>query len=226
MARPNELANGVINKAVAVSSHEVDRFVESVRRRNPRLSPAELIDALGRSYTGLVATSGGAAGGVAAAPGVGTGVAVAASVADVGSFTVSSAVYILGVASIHGIAVEDLERRRALILGMLAGAGGSESILRVAERTGQHWGRQITSAVPMTTIRQINKILGRNFVTKYGTKQGIVVIGKLAPFGIGAGIGAGANALFARVVVKSTAKAFGPPPPAFLGTTTPLDRHQ
>ena len=67
----------------------------------------------------------------------------------------------------------------------------------------------------MTTIRQINKILGKNFVTKYGTKQGIVVVGKLAPFGIAAGIGASANALFARGVVRSTTKAFGPPPPSF-----------
>lgn len=220
MAGPNDLALRAINKAVAVSSHEVDRFVESVRRRNPSMSPSELITALSKSYTGLVATTGGAAGGVAAAPGLGTGAAAAAAIADVGGFTVSTSVYILGVASVHGIAVEDLERRRALVLGILAGAGGSESILKVAERTGQHWGRQVTGAVPLTSIRQINKVLGRNFVTKYGTKQGIVVIGKLAPFGIGAGIGAGANALFARGVVKSTKKAFGPPPDEFPASTS------
>ena len=93
MARANELALKAINKAVAVSSQEVDRFVESVRRRNPAMSPAELIDALGKSYTGLVATSGGVAGGVAAAPGIGTGVAAAASVADIGGFTVERGIH-------------------------------------------------------------------------------------------------------------------------------------
>jgi len=68
MAGSNEVALRAINKAAAVStSHEVDRFVESVRRRNPSMSPVELINALSKSYTGLVATTGGAAGGVTAA---------------------------------------------------------------------------------------------------------------------------------------------------------------
>jgi hypothetical protein len=43
-------------------------------------------------------------------------------------------------------------------------------------------------------LQQINRILGRNFVTKYGTKQGILVLGRVAPFGIGAGLGAAGNA--------------------------------
>ncbi|MFI7517479.1 hypothetical protein ACIBVK_28680 [Micromonospora echinofusca] len=39
--------------------------------------------------------------------------------------------------------------------------------------------------------------LGRNFITKYGAKQGILVLGQAAPFGIGAVIGGGANAALA-----------------------------
>ncbi len=35
----------------------------------------------------------------------------------------------------------------------------------------------------MATLRQINSVLGKNFVTKYGTKQGIIVLGRVAPFG-------------------------------------------
>jgi hypothetical protein len=70
----------------------------------------------------------------------------------------------------------------------------------------------LTEAIPTSTITKVNKVLGRWFVTKYGTKQGIVVIGRLAPFGIGAGIGGAGNALFGRTVVAGARRAFGPPP--------------
>ncbi|BCL17345.1 hypothetical protein GCM10017556_50840 [Micromonospora sagamiensis] len=55
-------------------------------------------------------------------------------------------------------------------------------------------------------------VLGRNFITKYGTKQGIIVLGRVAPFGIGAVIGGGANAALATLTVKAGRRAFGPPP--------------
>jgi len=57
----------------------------------------------------------------------------------------------------------------------MLGETGSATIARVAERTGQPWGRQVVAKVPVETLRQINRTLGRNFVTKYGTKQGITV---------------------------------------------------
>ncbi|WP_308354488.1 hypothetical protein [Streptomyces sp. NK08203] len=66
--------------------------------------------------------------------------------------------------------------------------------------------------MPTATLRQINKVLGRNFVTKYGTRQGIVVLGRVAPFGIGAVIGGGANAALASLAVRAGRRAFGPAP--------------
>lgn len=46
-----------------------------------------------------------------------------------------------------------------------------------------------------------------NFVTKYGTRQGIVVRGRVAPFGIGMGIGAAMGAVNAAIVIKATRRA-------------------
>jgi len=86
-------------------------------------------------------------------------------------------------------------------MGVLLGQSGSTTIGKVAERTGQHWGRQLVSKVPTATLRQINSVLGKNFITKYGTKQGIIVLGRVASFGIGAVIGGGANATVAALAV-------------------------
>ncbi|WP_177154612.1 hypothetical protein [Actinosynnema pretiosum] len=60
---------------------------------------------------------------------------------------------------------------------MLLGQSGSSTIGKAAERTGQHWARQLVTRVPAGTLKQINEVPGRNFITGYGTKQGIVVLG-------------------------------------------------
>ena len=123
-----------------------------------------------------------------------------------------TALFALSVAEVHGVAIDEIERRRTIVMGIVLGGSSSATITKVAERTGQHWGRQIVAKVPVETLRQINKILGKNFVTKYGTKQGIIVLGRVAPFGIGAVIGGGANAAMATLAVRAGRRAFGPPP--------------
>lgn len=101
-------------------------------------------------------------------------------------------------------------------MGILLGQSGSTTIVgKAAERTGQHWARQLVSKVPTATLQQINKVLGKNFITKYGTKQGIIVLGRAAPFGIGAVIGGGANATVAALAGRATRRAFGSAPQAW-----------
>jgi hypothetical protein len=68
----------------------------------------------------------------------------------------------------------------------------------------------VVAKVPVETLRQINKVLGKHFVTKYGTKQGIILLGRVAPFGIGVVIGGGANAALAALAVRAGRRAFGP----------------
>lgn len=60
----------------------------------------------------------------------------------------------------------------------------------------------MTNAVPISTIRSINKVLGAHFITKYGMKRGIIAIGKVVPFGVGFAIGAGGNLVMTRGVIK------------------------
>jgi hypothetical protein len=212
--KARDLVTTGIDAAVSVSGAEVERFIRAARRRRANMTDAQLIKSLERSYTGLVATTGAAAGGVAAAPAVGLAGGVVAGIADAGAFTTASAIYILAVASVHGIEVEDLERRRALLLTILAGPGGVTIVEKAAGRTGSHWGRRVTQSISMDVIHKINGVLGKNFVTKYGTKQGILVLGKVVPFGVGAAIGMTGNAAMARMVVRTTRSAFGPLPVA------------
>jgi hypothetical protein len=60
-----------------------------------------------------------------------------------------------------------------------------------------------------TTTRRVP---GKNFITKHGTKQGIIVLGRVVPFGIGAVIGGGANLVLAETAIRASRRALGPPP--------------
>jgi hypothetical protein len=64
---------------------------------------------------------------------------------------------VLLVPEVHGVQLDEIERRRTLVMGVLLGESDSTTIGKVAERTGQHWGRQLVGKVPLATLRQINK---------------------------------------------------------------------
>ncbi|HZG06234.1 MAG TPA: hypothetical protein VE546_22125 [Streptomyces sp.] len=202
----------LLDKAIDMQGPLVRKNIARARQRNPEATPAQVIRNLERMYVSALAGTGAAVGGTAAAPGVGTGVALALSAGEAFSSLELTALFALSIAEVHGVPIDEIERRRTIVMGIMLGGTGSTTITKVAGRTGQHWGRQVVAKVPVETLRQINKVLGKNFVTKYGTKQGIIVLGRVAPFGIGAVIGGGANAAIATLTVRAGRRAFGPPP--------------
>jgi hypothetical protein len=217
------LLNDSMDKAVQISRPEIIKHIEQSRRSRPDATPAEIIDVLGKRFTASVAATGTAAGATAAAPGVGTAVSFALAAGDAVTYTGIAALYTFALAEIYDVPITELERRRTILLGVLIGNGGANTVQKMAGRTGPHWARKIVAGIPISTLRQINKVLGKNFVTKYGTKQGVLVLGKAVPFGIGAVIGGAGNAAFAQFTIRSAHRAFGPPPEDWPpGLTTPI----
>ncbi|WP_103348115.1 hypothetical protein [Amycolatopsis sp. CA-128772] len=209
----------LLDKAIGVQTPLVRKNIARARQRNPEATPAEVVRTLERMYVSALASTGAAVGATAAAPAVGTGVALALSAGEAFSSLELSTLFVLSVAAVHGVQLDEIERRRTLVMGILLGQSGSSTIVgKVAERTGRHWARQLVGKVPMTTLDQINRVLGKNFVTKYGTKQGIIVLGRVTPFGIGAVVGGGANATVAALAVRAARRAFGPAPQSWPGS--------
>ena len=205
-----------LDKALHLNQGMVDAYLARARRSRPDAAPAEIVASLERQYLAAVTTLGIGAGATAAMPGTGTAVGLAVNLAEVATFIEASAVFALAVAGVHGVRVDELERRRTLVTAVLLGNGASSLVQKAAGRTGPYWGRNLARAIPMTTIHAVNRVLGPRFVTKYGTKQGILVLGRELPFGIGAAIGGGGNALLGRATVTAARRAFGPAPDLFL----------
>ncbi|NEA39519.1 hypothetical protein [Streptomyces sp. SID11385] len=211
---PGRRVLALLDKAIGSQTVLVRKHIARARQRHPEATPAQTIRSLERMYVSALTGTGAAVGGSAAAPGVGTAVSLALSAGEAFSSLELSTLFALSLAEVHGVPIDEVERRRTIVMGILLGGSGSATIGKVAERTGQHWGRQVVAKVPVETLRRINKVLGKHFVTKYGTKQGIIVLGRVAPFGIGAVIGGGANAALATLAVRAGRRAFGPPPSA------------
>jgi hypothetical protein len=208
----SESLSSGIDKAVQISRPALVKHIAASRRHRPDATPGQVIDALGRRFTATVASTGAAAGATAAAPGISTPVSLALAAGDATTFTGVAALFVFALAEIHEIPIQDLERRRTLLMGVLLGEVGADVVQKTAGRTGAHWAKKVVAGIPAESIRQINRFLGPNFVTRYGTRQGILVLGKQVPFGIGGAIGGAGNAVFAQATIRSAKRAFGPPP--------------
>lgn len=206
-----ELLSQPFEKALTTQQPLAVRNVARLRRVHPDKSPNEIVRILTRWYLTVTATTGAASGAAAVVPGAG----IPAALADVAAFTEVSVFYTLSLAEVHGLHPEDFERRRLLVVAVLLGNAGDRALAKALGRAGPYWGKKIVTAIPMSTITKLNKVLGYRFITKYGTKQGIIVLGKQVPLGIGAVLGAGGDYGFAWFVVASARKIFGPAPDAW-----------
>lgn len=216
----------LLDKATSSQTHLAAGYVHRVRAAHAGATPADVIKTLDRNYRTTVTGGGAAAGAAAAAPGVGTAAALAVNVAEVGWFLEATVLYVLAIAEVHGLDVTDPERRRTLLLAVITGNGMSGSVAKLAGHTGPHAAKQIVTKIPMTAIRSINRVLGRNFVTKYGTKQGVLVLGRELPLGMGAVIGAAGNAFVGTFTVRTARAVFGTAPavwPAEVSSPGPED---
>lgn len=205
-------ALALLDKALSIQAPLVDRHIEKLRLNRPDASPAEITKRLNAELRAATIGAGAGVGAAAAAPGVGTVAALALSGGEAVGFLNATALYVLSRADVHGVPVSDVERRRTLVMAVMLGEAGSRSVQQVAERTGQHWARYIVRGIPQARLNAINRVLGRHFVTKYGTKQGVIVLGRVIPFGIGAVIGGAANAAFSQGIIKAADRAFGKAP--------------
>ncbi|MDQ3762344.1 MAG: hypothetical protein M3460_11860 [Actinomycetota bacterium] len=213
--RLSEALHSALAKAISIQRAPIAGYVARLRRGRSDATPAEIIAVLEKRYLTVVTGTGAAVGGAAVAPGVGTGLAFALSGGETAVFLETTALFALAVAEVCGIQVEDLERRRTLLLAVVLGDHSAMLVEKMAGRTGQHWADLLPEVIPMSSITAINTTLSRWFLTKYGGKQGVLAIGKIAPFGIGAAIGGAGNRAFGRVVVNASRRVFGPAPASF-----------
>jgi hypothetical protein len=200
-----------VERALRAQQPLVTAHIAKIRQKDPGATPAEVIESLGSRYQRVVAGIGAAGGGFAIIPAVGTAVSLATATGEAIAALDAAVLYTLAVAEVHRLPVDDVERRRALVLGIVMGEGGGALMAKV---TGgrDRWARSVTEALPMRALGPLNNQLTRWFVKRYVTRQVALAVGRALPFGAGVLIGGAGNVAAARAVIKAAEQAFGPAP--------------
>lgn len=210
---PKTLIDVGLMKALELQRPVAAANVNRLRRVHADKSPKEIIEILNKTYVGAVSVTGAAAGATAIVPN--GAVQIPAAIADFLAFTEATVLYVLSLAEVHGLDPEDIERRKLLVITVMLGDSAVGVLDKVIGRAGKHWAKQIVEKVPMQAVNAANKVLGPRFITKYGTKQGVLVLATEIPFGIGVIVGGGGNATFAWLTTRTAKKIFGAAPKAW-----------
>lgn len=211
-----EAIEDALDKAVSVQHSSVVRFIAKAQAKDPALTPFQLVERLEKRYRALVIGVGAASGSASAAPGLGTAAGLATSAVEIGAFAEATALFTLARAEVQGISVRDAATRRALVLAVLLGESGVAALQREAgAATGASWLAALREGVPKQSMSSINQSLLQHFLGRFAAKQSALVVGRAAPFGIGAVIGGAGNYAVAKSAINASRRLFGPPPHDF-----------
>ncbi|WP_251049052.1 hypothetical protein [Microbacterium sp. ISL-103] len=208
-----------LDRVLAIQRPLVLAHIRSIRLRNPHASPEQIIRILERRYLAAVTTGGAAVGATAVVPGIGTGITLALSGVETVGFVESTALFAQSVAEVHGIAVSNPDRARALVMTLMLGKEGVALVGQLAgEASGRggsrssYWGEMVTKSLPRAAVGPLVDRLKSMFVKQFAAKGGASFIGKALPFGVGAAVGGAGNHILGRRVLTTSHHAFGAAP--------------
>jgi hypothetical protein len=218
----NRFVVGGIDRVLTVQRPAVLAHLHSIRSHHPDATPEQVIRILERRYLTAVTTGGALVGASAVIPGVGIGASLALSTVETGGFLEASALFAQSVTEVHGIAVDDPDRARTLVMTLILGSAGSDLVKQLAgQATGKgpvrnkFWGEMVTKSLPQAAMGQIADRLKKTFLKRFAVTQGTNIVGRAIPFGIGAVVGGTGNNLLGRQVVRSAREAFRAAPAEF-----------
>jgi len=211
-----------IDRMLTVQRPAVLAHLHSIRAHNPGATPHDVIRILERRYLTAVTTGGALVGASAVIPAVGVGASLALSTVETGGFLEASALFAQSVTEVHGIAVDDPDRARTLVMTLILGSAGSDLVKQLASQaTGsgpvrtKFWGEMVTKSLPQAAMGQIADRLKKTFIKRFAVTQGTNIVGRAIPFGIGAVVGGTGNNLLGRQIIRSSREAFREAPAEF-----------
>jgi hypothetical protein len=222
-SQANRLLADGFDKLLSVQRPIVLAHLRSIRSSRPNASPEQIMRILERRYLTAVTTGGALVGASAALPVVGIGTSLALSAVETGGFLEASALFAQSVTELHGIAIDDPDRSRTLVMTLILGSAGSELVTQLAgevagaEQTRtRFWGELVTKSLPKSAVKTIGAQLRKRFIHRFGVSQGGTIIGRAIPFGIGAVVGGTGNHVLGRQIIRGSRDAFGPAPELFM----------
>ena len=212
--RPKPAFQRAVLKALRAQRPLVVANLRRLTKKYPQDSPGELAERISRRYITSLTGTGAAAGGVGAVPGIGTATSLGASFGAALGFLEFTALYAQSIAELAGLHTHDDQEAQALVMTIMLGEEGRELLQQAASsQPGTRFGTLgpsawIASGITGLTERAFTSLANR-FMRTLIRGEAVRFLGRLVPFGIGAGIGGVANRKLAREVVRQTQETFG-----------------
>ena len=208
-----------LDTAMGWQTSLITGYVRQLHARNPRETPAQIQGRIDDHFLALVTGSGGAAGGAAVIPGVGFVTGLGAVALESVVFLEIAAWHTLASASLRGIDIGEVERRRSLVLVTLMGASGTALVAAAMgdeplrkRAPAKDPAASLIARLGIPQLRGLNKALIKQAQKRIAKSARLAVIGKLMPMGIGAVVGAGANRKIGKTLLERARLALGPIP--------------
>lgn len=215
-SREHPLSVRSLDRVMGVQRPLVVAHIRSIRRRHPDATPEQIVRVLEARYLAAVTAGGAAVGATAVVPGIGTGITLALSGVETIGFMESTALFAQSVAEVHGIAIDNPERARALVMTLMLGKEGVDLVSQLARQaTGRggtrssYWGEMVTKSLPKAAMGPIVDRLKSEFIRQFAKRGGASFLGKALPFGVGAVVGGAGNHVLGRRVLTTSRRAFG-----------------
>ena len=169
----------------------------------------EKVAALTTSFSRELGAAGAAAGAAAVAPAVGTVATIAATTAELGWFTARAGDLILTIAALHGRPDPTVDERRAWVLAVLIyGGSARDEFARTLNQASTGMAPAVGRRLPLTTLQTANRLMSRSLLRRYGSRRGLVAVGRALPIGIGAIVGGSANYMAIRTLARHADEFF------------------
>lgn len=113
-------------------------------------------------------------------------------------------VYLVALAALHGVDLDDTDRRKTLVTAVLLGDEGATLASDAVAGQGGRWARGLASAAPVARLAGGNPLLA-------------TLVHRIVDGGVAVALASGGEAVRARAVVAQARRAFGTPPATFPG---------
>src|SRR5271165_2952069 len=118
----------IIERSSRIQGPAATAYVDRLRRANPEAAPSVIAKKLEKRYVAAVTASGAAVGSAAVLPGLGTIAALSAAAGETAVFLEATAFFALATAAVYGVAADNREQRRALVLSVLVGDDSKQAM--------------------------------------------------------------------------------------------------
>ncbi|MCX2162437.1 hypothetical protein [Corynebacterium auriscanis] len=193
-----------IDRSAQIQAPAIRSYVQKLTEKNADKSLDEKQAILDKHFMNLLTGTGAGTGGIAAVPGLGTLLSIGAVGGESLLVLEACGLYSLASAHLHGIDIDDEEKRRAIVLLSVSGADDNELVSALSQGStlaSVKSLRGVTKA-PRKDLPMINGVLGKLALRQMRKAFAKGMFRKIMPFGIGLVLGVTANRAIAKTMIE------------------------